>query len=63
LYFDYGTRTLDENYPPFHDRLRRTFAQLNADPDNVNIIKYDGHAHDEVSWSSRVDMPLKKMFN
>jgi enterochelin esterase-like enzyme len=63
LYFDYGTQTLDENYPPFHDRLRRTFGQLNAHPDNVQILKYDGHAHDETSWSSRVAIPLKKMFN
>ncbi|MEN8779226.1 MAG: alpha/beta hydrolase [Glaciecola sp.] len=62
LYFDYGTQTLDEYYPPYHDRLRQTLTEINAHK-HVQIIKYDRHAHDEASWSSRIHIPLKKMFN
>ena len=55
-------QTLDEYYPPYHDRLRQTLTEINAHK-HVQIIKYDRHAHDEASWSSRIHIPLKKMFN
>lgn len=58
FYFDYGTETLDALYEPFQlpvDSIMRTKGY------NENLWmtrKFEGHLHDERSWSSRLHEPL-----
>jgi len=60
LYFDHGSETLDSAYAAYQERVdvvvaRRGYRQ------NANWLtrSFPGQAHDEVSWASRVDIPLQ----
>jgi len=60
LYFDYGSETLDFVYARYQQRIdaivaRRGYRQ------GANWISrsFPGHAHNEVSWASRVEIPLR----
>ena len=60
LYFDHGSETLDATYARYQQRIdaivaRRGYRQ------GVNWISrnFPGQAHNEVSWASRVDIPLR----
>lgn len=60
LYFDHGTETLDAIYKQYQDRVdatvdRRGYRQ------GVNWMtrSFPGQKHNEISWSSRVDVPLQ----
>jgi pimeloyl-ACP methyl ester carboxylesterase len=60
LYFDHGTETLDSAYARYQARVdkvveRRGYRQgANWMPRN-----FPGQKHNEVSWASRVDVPLQ----
>jgi len=60
LYFDHGSETLDAVYARYQKRIdaivaRRGYRQ------GVNSISrnFPGQAHNEKSWASRVDIPLR----
>ena len=60
LYFDHGSETLDAIYKRYQDRVdgvvaRRGYKQA------VNWLtkSFPGQKHNEISWASRVDVPLE----
>lgn len=60
LYFDHGSETLDAVYKRYQDRVdavvkRRGYRQ------GVNWLtrNFPGQKHNEISWASRVDIPLR----
>jgi enterochelin esterase-like enzyme len=60
LYFDYGSETLDAAYKRYQERVdtivaRRGYRQ------GVNWLtkSFPGQKHNEISWASRVDIPLQ----
>lgn len=60
LYFDHGSETLDSAYARYQKRIdavveRRGFRR------DLNWISrnFPGQAHNEVSWASRVEIPLQ----
>ena len=54
LYFDYGTETLDALYLPYQKRVSEILSQKG----HFINTKYDGAAHDEISWAKRLHVPL-----
>jgi enterochelin esterase-like enzyme len=60
LYFDHGSETLDANYARYQDRVdrvvrRRGYRQWA----NMLSLSYPGEKHNEISWASRVAVPLQ----
>lgn len=58
FYFDYGTETLDAYYPQYADEVNKIFKEKGFDDSNFQNLKFDGAAHDEISWAKRLDIPL-----
>jgi pimeloyl-ACP methyl ester carboxylesterase len=60
LYFDHGSETLDAQYARYQARIDRIVARRGYRP-GVNWLtrSFPGQAHNEISWSSRVDIPLR----
>jgi hypothetical protein len=60
LYFDHGSETLDAIYARYQQRVDRVVAQRGYRR-GVNWISrnFPGQAHNEDSWASRVDIPLR----
>lgn len=60
IYFDFGTRTLDEAYEPFQQRMDSWMAHAGYRPGrNWLTRKFPGDEHSETSWRRRVDVPLE----
>jgi enterochelin esterase-like enzyme len=59
LYFDHGSETLDAIYKRYQDRVDAVVARRGYKP-GVNWLtrSFPGQAHNEISWASRVDVPL-----
>ena len=60
LYFDHGSETLDANYARYQDRVdgvvaRRGYRQWS----NTLSLSFPGQKHNEISWASRVAVPLQ----
>lgn len=60
LYFDHGTETLDAIYKQYQDRVDNVVAKRGY-RQGVNWLtrNYPGQKHNEISWASRVDVPLQ----
>jgi len=60
LYFDHGTETLDAIYKQYQDRVDTVVARRGYEP-GVNWLtrSFPGQKHNEISWASRVDIPLE----
>lgn len=60
LYFDHGTETLDSNYARYQARIDRVVAAKGYRRD-VNWVSrnFPGQAHNEISWASRLEIPLR----
>src|SRR5437868_11108444 len=59
LYFDHGTETLDAIYKQYQDRVDRVVAKRGYRPEvNWMTRSFPGQTHNEISWASRVDIPL-----
>lgn len=60
LYFDHGSETLDATYARYQRRIDRLVAARGY-RHGVNWISrnFPGHAHNEVSWASRLEIPLR----
>lgn len=60
LYFDHGTETLDAEYARYQERVDRVVeAKGYVQNKNWLTVNYPGEAHNEVSWASRVEIPLR----
>ncbi|MFT6050186.1 MAG: enterochelin esterase-like enzyme [Patiriisocius sp.] len=58
LYFDYGNKTLDQNYPQYAPRVDEILkAKGYSEADSKNLF-FDGTDHSENSWNKRLDLPL-----
>ena len=60
MYFDHGSETLDAIYARYQRRVDRVVARRGYRP-GVNWISrnFPGQAHNEISWASRVEIPLR----
>jgi enterochelin esterase-like enzyme len=60
LYFDHGSETLDAAYKRYQDRVDAVVAKRGY-RQGVNWMtrSFPGQKHDEISWASRVDIPLQ----
>lgn len=60
LYFDHGTETLDAVYKQYQDRVDAVVAKRGyRQGANWLTRNYPGQKHNEISWASRVDVPLQ----
>ncbi|HEX6660470.1 MAG TPA: alpha/beta hydrolase-fold protein [Sphingomicrobium sp.] len=60
LYFDHGTETLDAVYKRYQDRVDGVVARRGyVQGKNWLTRNYPGQKHNEISWASRVDVPLQ----
>jgi enterochelin esterase-like enzyme len=60
LYFDHGSETLDAAYARYQDRVdgvvrRRGYRQWSS----MLTLSFPGEKHNEISWASRVAVPLQ----
>jgi enterochelin esterase-like enzyme len=60
LYFDHGSETLDAAYARYQERVDRVVAKRGY-KQGVNWLtrSFPGQKHNEISWASRVDVPLE----
>lgn len=58
IYFDYGTETLDADYVQYAPLLDQIFEEKGFDASNFKNLKFEGAAHDEISWAKRLDIPF-----
>ena len=60
LYFDHGSETLDAVYKRYQDRVDAVVARRGY-KQSVNWLtrSFPGQKHNEISWASRVDVPLQ----
>ena len=59
LYFDRGDQTLDANYAESQAAINAMLEAEGWDSDHFLYRFFPGHAHDENSWRSRLDIPLR----
>ena len=60
LYFDHGTETLDAIYKQYQDRVDAVVAKRGyRQGANWLTRNFPGQKHNEISWASRVDIPLQ----
>jgi enterochelin esterase-like enzyme len=60
LYFDHGSETLDAAYKRYQDRVDAVVAKRGyRQGENWMTRSFPGQKHDEISWASRVDIPLQ----
>jgi enterochelin esterase-like enzyme len=60
LYFDHGSETLDAIYKRYQDRVDAVVAKRGYKQDVNWLTKsFPGQKHNEISWASRVDIPLQ----
>jgi len=59
IYFSYGTKGLDALYEPGQQEIDQIFTSLGfLQPKNWLSLKFDGHDHNEQSWSDQLHEPL-----
>src|SRR5438067_9927034 len=60
LYFDHGSETLDAIYKRYQERVDAVVARRGY-RQGVNWLtrSFPGQKHNEISWASRVDVPLR----
>ncbi len=60
LYFDHGSETLDSIYARYQQRIDAVVSSRGY-RQGVNWLSrsFPGHAHNELSWASRVEIPLR----
>lgn len=60
MYFDYGTRGLDQGYGPFHAALERLLREKGwRDDREFKIVRVEDGGHDELSWRQRLGDALR----
>jgi enterochelin esterase-like enzyme len=59
FYFDRGDETLDGFYAEFQTEVDAAFRRQGYGPDRFTSLVFPGAQHNEASWNSRLDVPLK----
>jgi enterochelin esterase-like enzyme len=60
LYFDHGSETLDAVYKRYQDRVDAVVARRGYKQGHNWLTRsFPGQKHNEISWASRVDVPLQ----
>lgn len=60
MYFDYGTKGLDECYAPYHAELGALLRERGwRDGREFRIVRVEGGSHDAVSWRARLGDALR----
>ena len=60
LYFDHGTETLDAQYAAYQKRIDKIVAARGYSPGRNWVVRnFPGQKHNEISWASRIDVPLR----
>ena len=60
LYFDHGSETLDAHYAAYQRRVDKVLTTSGYRPGrNMLSREFPGQAHNELSWASRVEVPLR----
>ncbi len=59
LYFDYGTKTLDQHYPVFAERVDAILKDKGYTAETSKNLKFDGADHSETSWQQRLHIPMQ----
>jgi pimeloyl-ACP methyl ester carboxylesterase len=60
LYFDHGSETLDAFYARYQARIDRVVERRGYRRGaNWMSRNYPGQAHNEISWASRIEVPLR----
>jgi enterochelin esterase-like enzyme len=60
LYFDHGSETLDAIYKRYQDRVDAVVARRGyTQGANWLTRSFPGQKHNEISWASRIDIPLE----
>ena len=62
LYFDLGTETLDQHYPPLQKQADKIIRAKGYNAENWQTRIFNGAAHDENSWQERLHIPLLFLF-
>lgn len=63
IYFDYGTKTLDEFYLPYQYRVSEVLQLKGYDKLNSRNLKFEGDDHSENSWNQRFQIPVQFLLN
>lgn len=58
LYFDYGTKTLDQYYPQYASRVDSILIAKGYNEATFKNLKFEGTDHSENSWNKRLNVPL-----
>lgn len=58
FYFDYGTETLDKLYQKTQPQLDLVMQKAGYSSKYWLTKRFEGDAHDEVSWAKRLDIPI-----
>ena len=58
LYFDFGTKTLDQYYPKYANQVDSIFLNNGYNETNFKNLKFEGAEHSENSWNQRLDIPF-----
>lgn len=61
IYFDFGTTTLDAWYEPYQRKADDIMRKKKYDSTLWKTRKFEGAAHDENAWRSRLPIPLSFM--
>ena len=60
LYFDHGSETLDAIYARYQDRVDAVVERRGYRPWSTTLsLSFPGQKHNEISWASRVAVPLQ----
>jgi hypothetical protein len=60
LYFDHGSETLDAVYARYQDRVDAVVARRGYRQWATTLsLSFPGQKHNEISWASRVAVPLQ----
>lgn len=62
LYFDYGTKNLDQFYPQYASTVDQIMTDKSYDNSNFVNRKFEGADHSENSWNQRLDIPFTFLF-
>jgi enterochelin esterase-like enzyme len=60
VYFDFGTATLDAQYPPYQARMDALMPGLGYRTGRDWLTRrFEGAEHNEAAWKARLDVPLR----
>lgn len=62
MYFDIGTATLDQYYPPYQKQADEIMRKKGFDKSNWMSKVFEGESHTEIAWNKRLHIPLTFLF-